>query len=700
MALPPLRQDLGLYQAPPEADGTPAWHLHDPAANHYYLLGWPAFEILSRWTLGAPDAIVAAVNGETTLEISLEDIKALAEFLERHNLFEASSARDSERLAAMAKARKVHWLKWLLHNYLFFRIPLVRPGPFLDRWVGHVGLFLDKRFWWGMGALAVLALGLVARQWEEFVHTFSNYQGLERILSFGVALSAAKVVHELGHAFVARHHGCKVPTMGVAFLVMWPVLYTDTNEAWKLPSRRARFQIGIAGIAAEMALAVIATLAWVFLPDGAARSAAFFLATTSWVLTLSINVSPFMRFDGYFLLSDALGIPNLHSRSFALGRWWLREKLFGLGAPVPEDLPQRRTRFLIAFAFATWLYRLVLFLSIALLVYHAFFKLLGILLMAVELGWFIVLPALKEAEAWWTLRRGMAWNRATRRTVTIASLLILTLLLPWHGEVAAPAILAPAVEQTLYSPVPAQVIEVPTRKGLPVKKGEVLARLSSPDLEHRLKQARIAEAGWRWQVEQQAFNEKLLLQGDALRRHWEEAQAQLQGLEMENEQLLVRAPFDGEILARNFDLAPGTWVTPREQLFAVADRRKTKVDAYVAEADLDRLHAGESARFVPDAAEFGRHDCVIAEVDRVNIAELNEPALASLYGGPLPVHAGARSTLTPVNSVYRVRLERCQPTLAPTLRLSGTAHLEADGRSPLIAWTRQFLRVLFRETGF
>ena len=166
------------------------------------------------------------------------------------------------------------------------------------------------------------------------------------------------------------------------------------------------------------------------------------------------------------------------------------------------------------------------------------------------------------------------------------------------------------------------------------------------------------------------------------------------------EQLVVRAPFDGEILARSLDMAPGAWVTTRDLLFAVADRRQTRVDAYVAEADLERLHQGESARFVPDAPEFGRHDCVIGDIERVNVAELQEPALASAYGGPLPVHVSAKGAAIPANSGYRVRLTGCQPAIAPSLRLRGTAQLEADGRSPLLSWLRQILRVLIRESGF
>lgn len=88
-----------------------------------------------------------------------------------------------------------------------------------------------------------------------------------------------------------------------------------------------------------------------------------------------------MRFDGYYLLSDYLDIANLQDRSFALARWWLREKLFGFGDPPPEHFPARTRRILMFYAYGTWIYRFFLFLTIALLVYHLFFKLLGIFLM-------------------------------------------------------------------------------------------------------------------------------------------------------------------------------------------------------------------------------------------------------------------------------------------------------------------------------
>jgi len=124
-------------------------------------------------------------------------------------------------------------------------------------------------------------------------------------------------------------------------------------------------------------IAAWATLAWALLPEGGIRSAMFVLATSSWIGTLAINASPFMRFDGYFIVSDALDIPNLHARSFALARWKLREWLFDLGDAPPEYFKPATQKGLILFAWVTWIYRLVVFLGIAALVYFYFSNFLG-----------------------------------------------------------------------------------------------------------------------------------------------------------------------------------------------------------------------------------------------------------------------------------------------------------------------------------
>jgi putative peptide zinc metalloprotease protein len=697
--LPALRQDLSLHAGPADQDGAPTWTLHDPAANRFYRLGWIAFEILSRWPLRDPQALLAAVGRETTLRLDTEDLKSVLEFLSAYNLLEARGPADTFRLAAKARGAKPSRAQWLLQNYLFFRVPLFRPAALLNRCAPWVAWAFDARFWLAVAGLALLGLALASRQWDQFLHTFSAYTSLSGWLAIGIALSFAKVLHEFGHALTAQRFGCRVPTMGVAFLVMLPVLYTDTNEAWKLPGKRQRLAIAAAGMLAELALAAVATVAWSFMPEGPLRAGVFLLATTTWVVTLGINASPFMRFDGYFLLSDWLDLPNLHSRAFALARWWMRRTLFGWDDQPPEHFAPGRRRFLIAFALVTWLYRLVVFLGIAFLVYHIAFKLLGIFLLMIELGWFIALPIVTELKVWGRNRAAMRWNRATRRSVLIVAALLGVLLLPWRASVRAPAVLQASQAQGLYAVSAARVAGTPVAAGALVQAGEVLVRLESPDLEFRLAQERSRERLLHWELEQQPFDADLQKEGTALRERWIESVGAVKTLQEQADQLIVRAPFAGRVAQTDESLVPGAWIAQKEKLFEVIGPHGAKAEALVGESDLAQLQVGSRASFIADDPGLDSFKCRFDGIDRVNVAAIDALYLASTYGGPIPVQKDKQGALVPTQAWYRVHLEACGAA-APARELRGVALLQGARSSIAETYLRRAVAAAQREMGF
>ncbi|HDR8942429.1 HlyD family efflux transporter periplasmic adaptor subunit [Burkholderia vietnamiensis] len=701
--LPQLRQELTLSAGPVTPDGAPTWMLHDPAANRFFQIGWPAFELLSRWALDDANAIVEAVNRDTTLTVTLDDMEALLRTLRQENLLVAMSAADTARLNAHEAAQHTSRAMWLLKHYLMIRIPIWHPMSFLRATHRYVAFAFRPAFWYVVTAVALLGLFLASRRWDEFLHTFHNYADWRGLVGVGIALGFAKVLHEFAHAYTAQRHGCRVPTMGVALLVMVPVLYTDTTEAWKVPERRRRLWIGAAGMLSEVALAAFSTLAWTLLPDGPLRAGAFLLATTTWVATLGINASPFMRFDGYFLLSDWLDMPNLHDRAFALGRWWLRERLFGFGDPQPEPCSAERRRFLIAFSFATWLYRLTVFMSIALVVYHAFFKLLGMVLFCVEFGWFIMRPVWREAQHCWARRDALHWRRETRRSALLGAALLAFFVLPWHAGVSAPAVLTPLRAQGLYTVEPGYLAETPepARDGRKVRAGDTLAVLVSPDLDAKLASASAEEARLRWEVEQQSFDDRLQQQGTALQRRWESARQTVAGLRAEIARLTIRAPFDGTVQANDDAQAPGTWLPRGERLYDIVAPGGVKGDAYVGEHDVERLAAGQTAVFVSDVPELAARRCRIAAIDKVNVATLDEPTVASTYGGPIPAEQDPKThQLVPLQATWQVRFDACSGGDGPGREVPGTAQLGAGRESYLGRGLRFVAAVLQRELGF
>lgn len=704
MALPPLRQELSLHAGAPAPDGSPTWTLQDPVSNRFYQLSWPAFEILSRWHLNEVDALTEAVNTTTTLTVSQDDVKGVVEFLSQHHLLRMQSADDTARLERYRIATTPGKAKWLLKNYLFFRLPLVRPQRLLDFLAPAFALVFTQKFWWVVAGILATGIYLVSRQWDAFIHTFSSYSGWQAFIGIGLALSFAKILHELGHALTAHYYGCRVPTMGVAFLVLFPVLYTDTNDSWKLPSQRARLHIASAGMLAELVLACCATLLWSFLPEGHLKTGVFLLATSTWIITLLINASPFMRFDGYFLLADFLNMPNLHDRAFALGKWWLREKLFGFNDPIPEHFPPKRHRFLIAFAVGTAIYRASLFLSIAFLVYHVFFKVLGIILMLVELAWFLGVPVQREIKVWWQRRADIQWNFEAKRSSVLLTLLLAVLLLPWQSSLRVPAVIMAEQAQGIYLPYPAKVKTINVSIGNPVKAGDTLAIFSSPDLDYQLQKANANEQQLRWQWEQQSFAADLQLAGPALRKRWEGAKQQVESVQQQINQLTLTAPFDGVIVARNDAHLSGSWLSAGEQVFYIAAPGSVKGEAFVNESQLLRLLKQNkkefSIRFVAQQIGAPSLDCKLQTLDTINIIQLDQAYLASVYGGTIATQQNAQQQLIPLESQFRVRFDACEGMENLNQELAGTVKLSGERKSLVVRAATWVMAVIVSEAGF
>lgn len=702
-AWPLLREDLSLLPGPSLPDGQPSWTLHDPARNLFFRIDWPSFEMLSRWRLGDGQRIARDIAQNTTLNLDADDVSGLARFLEQNQLVQPQPGDRARHMAERWAAMRSSWLKWLVHHYLFFRVPLVRPDAWLTRWQPVADHLASAGFLWLTLAALLGGLVQVVRHWESFTSSLVDTFNLEGLAAYGVALFVVKALHELGHAFTAKRHGCRVPTMGLAFLVMWPVAYTDTNEAWKLSSARQRLHVAAAGIATELVIAAWATLAWALLPDGALRSAAFVLATTSWVATLAINASPFMRFDGYFILADALDMPNLHERSFALARWQLREGLFGLKEAPPEHFSPWRHRSLVAFAWLTWLYRLVLFIGIALMVYHLFFKLLGIVLFVIEIVWFILKPVQSEWRAWRERASAIRASRRTRRTLQGLGLGLLLMTVPWPSSVTASALLRPMNVWPIHAPAAAYLAQLPVAHGSRVSAGQTLVHLASPELGARVRAALARVEGLRRQAGTAAFAEESRQQWLSMHESLVTAESELDALHAETRRLTPVAPWPGVVLDLDPDLQPGQWVARDERLAVLVQENSSwMVETWLDEDDVARIQVGAKARFHRDSGIGGTVTLKVSAIDKDTSRVLARPELAAVNGGHVLVRH-SNQQLVPERAIYRVQLEVIgAPTDVRDASQSwrGRVAIEATSQAMAARYGRQLLMVLVRELGF
>lgn len=698
-ALPELRGDLALLPGSAAEDGAPTWLVHDVTRNRYFRLGLDAFRALGHWRGGLPATEFLQACAADGIAIDEGELDTLLQFLLVNQLIAVHGAAGIQSLLAQHRRSRQHWFTWLLHHYLFVRIPLWRPDAFLNRTWPWVSKVLRPGVLWSVRALGALGLLLAMQQWDLFVSTFLHFLSWQGLALYGATLAVVKSAHELGHAYVAKKHGCRVGSIGVAFLLLFPVFYTDTTDAWRLRNPRDRLRIVLAGVVTELHLAMLATLAWSLLPDGPLRSVAFFVGTTSWITSLLVNISPFMRFDGYFALSDLLRAENLQPRAFALARWHLRETLFDLREAPPETLPAGRKRLFIAYAYATWVYRLTLFLGIALLVYHFAFKLLGIGLFAVEIIWFIVLPMKNEVMQWWQRRAAMTWNRHTLATLAACAGLVLLLSMPWRATVSVPAVLMASEFQPVYAPEQGQLVDILVAPGDRVTALQPLVRLQQPELDHVLAQTRRERALVEQKIERLAGSLRTRQDHLVLAQQHNALISREQQLTLRQERLTVRAPIAGRV-SQTEKLQSRQWVSEHAPLLTIRSEHGSRVQALVPAEDLHRLEAGASATWISNLPGSPRLALKLTRIDQTAIPYLPWPELASEFGGPVAVRRAEQDQLRPENAWYQLTLQADLDQAAPSQQQAGLVLIQGKPQSLLTRYWRHAASIWVRESGF
>lgn len=698
--LPLLRSNLEFLRSAPTPDGVPTWTIVDPVRTRYFQIEWPVYQMIQRWDAGTMEQLHEAMQRETTCSTTIDDVEDLVKFLYTNNLTVQSASGKHTDYQTQAQAGDQHWLMWLVHHYLFIKIPLVHPHEFLKGTLPWVAPLYTAASAWLFGSLGLIGLVLVGRQWDTFVSTFLYFFNWRGAMLYSLSLCAVKVVHELGHAYTATRFGCRVPTIGVAFMVMMPVLYSDVSDSYRLTSIRKRLLIAAGGVIAELGLAAVALVLWGFLPEGTVRSIAFIVATTSLIMSLAVNLNPLMRFDGYYVIADGLGIPNLQDRAFGFGQWRLRGLLFGDRSAPPENLSAGLRHTLVAYAWAIWLYRLVLFIGIAVMVYHYFFKALGILLFLVEIGWFIALPIAREVTGWWKSRA--RYGASPRAWITAGCLcLVLSLaFIPLPTRVSVPAVLQATSYATVYAPTAGRIRQLHLQNGQSVRAGDVLVMLENPVIEKERRLAETKVAMWEFRLERQAGHADDRAQRQVIAESLTAGLAELAGLEAKQDQLALKAPITGIIRDREESLMPGRWIDEQVSIAYIMDPDHREVEGLVSVDELAFVEAGRPARFIPADLSRPAIEARVSDVAEVDQYVLASPYLASVYGGDVPVRKDDKGRLRPETSVYRVRLTVMAPASAADQAVIG--HVLLDGQPSSLArriWDHT-VAVLLRESGF
>src|SRR5438105_12883988 len=307
------------------------WYVvRDPAGNQFHRLSDNAYKFVGlldgRRTVGEAWDLVGghlADDAPTQPEV----IQLLSQ-LYAANLIETDIPPDATVLLRRHKHLQKRQWQGRMMNILFPRIPLWDPDNFLKRWLPLARVFLSK-FGAVLWFLVVgAALVLIAPHWSDLkkaaVDTMDLQAKPENALLLWITFVLIKFIHECGHAFATRRFGGEVHEMGIMFLVFIPTPYVDASTAWSFPNRWARMFVGAGGMIVELFVAALCAFFWIATRDSGTvwTHLAYNAMLIASVTTVLFNANPLLRYDGYYMLSDFLEIPNLQQKS--------REYIFGL----------------------------------------------------------------------------------------------------------------------------------------------------------------------------------------------------------------------------------------------------------------------------------------------------------------------------------------------------------------------------------
>ncbi len=625
-----------LHPGPLDDDGQRTWVLEDPVRGNNYQLGYVEGEILYRLTtIAEPDEALSHLYATTPLRPTPEETSVFIKRLQNESLAILPKEEVIRREMKAPHKQPDSLARNIMRGSLFYRKELLRPDRFLTKalpWLSFLWSPVFIRIYIICGLVGAFR---VLQEIDLYFGTVSYLFTPQGGVIFLLSLVLLKIGHEFAHAFSAKSMGLHVRSMGLFFIVIWPLLYTDTTDVWKIPDRKKRMKVSIAGVAFELAVAGVALLIWSMLSDGILRSIMFFLSSTSLITSALINLNPFMRYDGYYFLMDYWGVDNLRPRSLALLRHAILRALLDWKAPAPEIHPNSKR--LIFFGFLSLLYRLFIFISIALAVYYLLFPALGLAVFIIEMVLFIFKPLRAEIRH---IQINSRYIGSGKRILAVSGFLIIILLfliVPIPSYKHVPCLVLYEDTSRIEAPEAGKLVSAPPERDEPVDSGSTLAKLESDALIHELRNVQFSY------MTVHASRKELSSGGkQGAHRNWllaeeDRLMAEAEKIRQAIAQLEIKAPLAGKVVDVNEDLYEGAYVERGTYLLTVTKYDSMILKAFVHEKDAVSAEISPGMRVkavLPGIKEIDVY-AVFRKKSAFPVHYLPNDSLLDVSGGPI-----------------------------------------------------------------
>ncbi|MDP6635125.1 MAG: PqqD family peptide modification chaperone [Phycisphaerae bacterium] len=712
------------------------WHvLQDPGSNQFFRLNDTGYHFVGLLDGRRTVTEVWNMCNERLGDAAPTQGEAIALLgqLYTSNLLQADVPPDAQGLFRRYKQRVGREVRGYLTNLLFIRIPLIDPDRFLERWVGVFGAIFSIVGMICWMALMSTGVYFLLGRTDELGNQAMGILMTENLPLLAISFWVVKIVHEFGHGFACKKFGLQagggeVHTMGIMFLIFMPLPYVDASSAWAFRSKWHRVMVGAAGMFCELAIAAVAAIVWASVGPGMVKALAYNCMFIASVTTLLFNANPLLRYDGYYILSDLLEIPNFAQRSKSYLYYLVKKYIWSVRNPRNPANTSGEKAWFVFYGIASTIYRLFILIVILMFLSDRLpeqLKFIATIAAVVSGAVWLCTPIFKfvkylATSGELTRVRGRA---VTSTLLTVASIILVVGVIPMPDRVRAEGVVEPLGLAVVYTRTDGYV-ENFLPSGTPVKSDEVLINAAPASNTPQL-----TEFINRLNTELIARRRILKAEYDKIRRQedWalaegehavvasrkDEAKAkaeQITRVDDDIRNLTIRSPIDGIWISPDVDRLKGNFLEKGRQIGLVANRdpenlivravASQEIGAMLYELRNIKGHAIPLEIRIqgrPNPAFSGRIRKILDSAQDV----LPSPALGYAVGGPVVTRSDDRQGLMAAEGFFEIHLtpETNTPDgqimLLPGQRVVVRFDLPPK---PLVAqWWRSLLQLLQRK---
>ncbi len=554
----PLRKRADLVLSAVTNRGARHWIAKDPLELKYHILNEEEFMVLQwlREPIAFEQLRAKFEKQFTPHRVKFRELQDYLISLHQKSLLIALPGGQGRCLAELSKQKQRSQIWQSLKQFTHWKFRGIHPQWLLD----HFGGLFQWIFSWGVvvvvlfcACVSMLTALVFAQDIRSTIPSFAAFFGPGQWIRLVLITSLAKIVHEFGHALALRKYGGRCHEIGVMVMFFIPTLYCNTSESWLLKSKWQRAAVGLGGVYVELILLCMATMIWTFAHSQDLQLWALQVMFVCSVSAILLNGNPLIRYDGYFVLSDLLEIPNLSQQAGIVVKQFVLRNVWGAKREVDPWTPSYLKRWLAIYAIAAFLFRafVVVVIGVMLTEFLSPFGLGGFAAGICLLAFATILLAPCYSVLKQVLQTGSTLHMHHRRGVvaTIISIATVALLvmIPYSYELSADYEMGMGDAKTVYCNENGILEAILVEEGSPVHEGQVIAVLSSVDLlvEKLNQESQLREVEESLASIIRSTMDRALERMSELRKKQTQLQAGLELLENRITELSIRAPHDG-----------------------------------------------------------------------------------------------------------------------------------------------------------